>query len=96
MTTLLITGMNGQERFYPAESLLAKGYTVHGPKRRASSSHSEVAQPEWAREFRQRLPASCELPISPLARLGVCPGSQSLSHSNSRTSASKVGCAVLT
>ena len=34
--TALITGVTGQDGAYLAESLLAKGYTVHGIKRRAS------------------------------------------------------------
>ena len=34
--TALITGITGQDGAYLAESLLAKGYTVHGIKRRAS------------------------------------------------------------
>jgi len=37
MTTALITGVTGQDGSYLAEFLLAKGYTVHGLKRRASS-----------------------------------------------------------
>jgi GDPmannose 4,6-dehydratase len=35
--TALITGITGQDGAYLAEFLLAKGYTVHGVKRRASS-----------------------------------------------------------
>ena len=35
--TALITGVTGQDGAYLAELLLAKGYTVHGVKRRASS-----------------------------------------------------------
>src|SRR6476646_2011280 len=35
--TALITGMTGQDGAYLAELLLAKGYEVHGVKRRASS-----------------------------------------------------------
>ena len=34
--TALITGITGQDGAYLAESLLAKGYTVHGIKRRSS------------------------------------------------------------
>jgi GDP-D-mannose dehydratase len=34
----LITGITGQDGAYLAEFLLAKGYEVHGIKRRASSS----------------------------------------------------------
>ena len=37
MKTALITGITGQDGSYLAEFLLAKGYTVHGIKRRASS-----------------------------------------------------------
>jgi GDPmannose 4,6-dehydratase len=37
MPTALITGVTGQDGSYLAELLLAKGYTVHGIKRRASS-----------------------------------------------------------
>jgi NAD(P)-dependent dehydrogenase (short-subunit alcohol dehydrogenase family) len=33
----LITGVTGQDGAYLAEFLLAKGYTVHGVKRRSSS-----------------------------------------------------------
>lgn len=36
MKTALITGITGQDGSYLAELLLAKGYTVHGIKRRAS------------------------------------------------------------
>jgi GDPmannose 4,6-dehydratase len=36
MTTALITGITGQDGSYLAEFLLAKGYEVHGIKRRAS------------------------------------------------------------
>ena len=35
--TALITGITGQDGAYLAEFLLAKGYRVHGIKRRASS-----------------------------------------------------------
>src|SRR5476651_1386394 len=35
--TALITGITGQDGAYLAELLLAKGYTVHGIKRRSSS-----------------------------------------------------------
>src|SRR5690606_20641226 len=37
MKTALITGIAGQDGSYLAELLLAKGYRVHGVKRRASS-----------------------------------------------------------
>jgi GDPmannose 4,6-dehydratase len=37
----LITGVNGQDGAYLAELLLAKGYEVHGLKRRASSFNTE-------------------------------------------------------
>lgn len=37
MPTALITGVTGQDGSYLAELLLAKGYTVHGVKRRSSS-----------------------------------------------------------
>ncbi len=37
MTKALITGITGQDGAYLAEFLLAKGYEVHGIKRRASS-----------------------------------------------------------
>jgi len=36
MKTALITGITGQDGSYLAEFLLAKGYKVHGIKRRAS------------------------------------------------------------
>jgi GDPmannose 4,6-dehydratase len=37
----LITGITGQNRAYLAESLLNKGYEVHGVKRRASSFNTD-------------------------------------------------------
>jgi nucleoside-diphosphate-sugar epimerase len=37
----LITGITGQDGSYLAELLLAKGYTVHGLIRRASTFHME-------------------------------------------------------
>src|SRR5580693_563177 len=39
--TALITGVTGQDGALLAELLLAKGYTVHGVKRRSSSFNSE-------------------------------------------------------
>ena len=36
MKTALITGVTGQDGSYLAEFLLAKGYVVHGIKRRSS------------------------------------------------------------
>jgi GDPmannose 4,6-dehydratase len=39
--TALITGVTGQDGAYLAELLLAKGYIVHGVKRRSSSFNSE-------------------------------------------------------
>jgi GDPmannose 4,6-dehydratase len=41
MKTALITGVTGQDGSYLAELLLAKGYEVHGIKRRASSFNTE-------------------------------------------------------
>ena len=41
MTTSLITGITGQDGAYLAQSLLAKGYEVHGIKRRASSFNTD-------------------------------------------------------
>src|SRR4029079_4340990 len=41
MKKALITGINGQDGSYLAEFLLAKGYEVHGIKRRASSFNTE-------------------------------------------------------
>ena len=37
----LITGVTGQDGAYLCEFLLAKGYTVHGLKRRSSSFNTE-------------------------------------------------------
>lgn len=34
---IALTGVTGQDGYYPAEFLLENGYTVHGVKRRASS-----------------------------------------------------------
>ena len=39
--TALITGITGQDGSYLAELLLAKGYDVHGIKRRASSFNTQ-------------------------------------------------------
>src|ERR1700741_4291769 len=39
--TALITGITGQDGAYLAELLLAKGYAVHGIKRRASSFNTD-------------------------------------------------------
>ena len=39
--TALITGVTGQDGAYLAEFLLAKGYEVHGIKRRASSFNTD-------------------------------------------------------
>jgi GDPmannose 4,6-dehydratase len=41
MRTALITGITGQDGAYLAEFLLAKGYSVHGVKRRASSFNTD-------------------------------------------------------
>lgn len=41
MKTALITGITGQDGAYLAELLLAKGYTVHGIKRRASMFNTD-------------------------------------------------------
>ncbi len=41
MKTALITGITGQDGSYLAELLLAKGYEVHGIKRRASSFNTD-------------------------------------------------------
>ena len=40
MKVALITGITGQDGSYLAEFLLAKGYEVHGIKRRASDRKS--------------------------------------------------------
>jgi GDPmannose 4,6-dehydratase len=41
MKKALITGITGQDGSYLAEFLLAKGYEVHGIKRRASSFNTQ-------------------------------------------------------
>lgn len=41
MKTALITGITGQDGAYLAESLLGKGYVVHGVKRRSSSFNTD-------------------------------------------------------
>ena len=41
MKRALITGITGQDGSYLAEFLLAKGYEVHGIKRRASSLNTQ-------------------------------------------------------
>jgi len=57
MPTALITGITGQDGSYLAELLLAKGYTVHGLIRRASTFHTE------------RIEHLYQDPHDPLARL---------------------------
>src|SRR6476620_3064060 len=41
MKTALITGVTGQDGAYLARLLLAKGYTVHGVKRRSSQFNTQ-------------------------------------------------------
>ena len=41
MPKALITGITGQDGSYLAELLLAKGYEIHGLKRRASSFNTD-------------------------------------------------------
>jgi GDPmannose 4,6-dehydratase len=41
--TALITGVTGQDGAYLAEFLLAKGYIVHGVKRRSSSFNTDAS-----------------------------------------------------
>ena len=41
MRSALVTGITGQDGSYLAELLLAKGYEVHGLKRRTSTFNSE-------------------------------------------------------
>src|SRR3977135_3328700 len=57
--TALITGITGQDGAYLAELLLAKGYTVHGIKRRASSFNTDridhLYQDPHERDVRLRL-----------------------------------------
>src|ERR1700753_392474 len=43
--TALITGVTGQDGALLAELLLAKGYVVHGVKRRSSSFNTERVDP---------------------------------------------------
>jgi GDPmannose 4,6-dehydratase len=50
MTTALITGITGQDGSYLTELLLAKGYTVHGLIRRASTFHTERIEHVWRSE----------------------------------------------
>ena len=45
----LITGVTGQDGAYLAELLLAKGYVVHGVKRRSSDSEVRVSLKVGAR-----------------------------------------------
>lgn len=45
MKTALITGVTGQDGSYLAELLLAKGYVVHGVKRRSSSFNTTRVDP---------------------------------------------------
>ena len=41
----MITGITGQDGAYLAEFLLARGYVVHGIKRRASSFNTQRIDP---------------------------------------------------
>ena len=52
----LITGVTGQDGAYLAELLLAKGYAVHGMKRRSSSFNTARHRPSLSRSARR--PAS--------------------------------------
>jgi GDPmannose 4,6-dehydratase len=45
----LITGITGQDGAYLAELLLAKGYTVHGVKRRSSSLNTPARRSSLCR-----------------------------------------------
>ena len=47
--TALITGITGQDGAYLAESLLGKGYAVHGIKRRASLFNTASRRPPLRR-----------------------------------------------
>jgi nucleoside-diphosphate-sugar epimerase len=76
----LVTGITGQDGSYLAEFLLAKGYEVHGIKRRASSFNQVVAHAAaaWGRAPRAPwspppLPASGEFVRSQLADEAPCP-----------------------
>jgi GDPmannose 4,6-dehydratase len=54
--TALITGVTGQDGAYLAEFLLAKGYVVHGVKRRSSSFNTPRVDDMMMRQKRDGLP----------------------------------------
>ncbi|MCH7903665.1 MAG: GDP-mannose 4,6-dehydratase [Armatimonadetes bacterium] len=58
MKTALITGITGQDGAYLAEFLLAKGYEVHGIKRRASSFNTQRIDHLFHDQHEQGLPLS--------------------------------------
>jgi GDP-D-mannose dehydratase len=61
--TALITGVTGQDGAYLSELLLAKGYDVHGIKRRSSSFNTSTI----SMRSRNRAGASaCIMAISPM------------------------------
>jgi len=71
----LVTGITGQDGSYLAEFLLAKGYEVHGIKRRASSFNQVFAHAsaqhgagrrarEASSQIRRRVPANARAPVA--------------------------------
>ena len=67
MPTALITGITGQDGSYLAEFLQAKGYQIHGLKRRSSSFNTDRVEPTFTRSTHSpggRI-STCTTPILP-------------------------------
>ena len=55
----LITGVTGQDGAYLAELLLAKGYEVHGIKRRSSSFNTARVDHLYRDPTRRKFASTC-------------------------------------
>jgi GDPmannose 4,6-dehydratase len=66
MKRAIITGVTGQDGSYPAEMLPAKGYEVHGVKRRSSSFYTNRVDGHYRDFYEARtrflLRVSCDIP----------------------------------
>ena len=66
--TALITGVTGQDGAYLAELLLAKGYVVHGLKRRASLFNTARIDHLYRDPHEKTCASSSTMAISPIRR----------------------------
>ena len=62
MSRALITGITGQDGSYLAEFLLAKGYEVHGLKRRSSSFNTDRVDHLYVDPHDPAPGSSCTMP----------------------------------